>query len=146
MLLSNQPAAALSDEFDICGITDVTGFGLAGHMLEMLRASNVSARIELDSLPLLAGVAELVPQGIESTLAPDNRDAEVDIAIDVARRSSAEYVALFDPQTSGGMLMGVRENDVDQILNQLSSQSNVAAAVIGRIEEFDATQPRITIT
>ena len=74
LLASNQPAAEVASRFDIAGTTDVTGFGLAGHLLEMLRASQAAAELRLDALPLLPGVAELVAEGIESTLAPANRD------------------------------------------------------------------------
>lgn len=89
MLVSNQPAASLCNEFDIRGLTDVSGFGLAGHLLEMLRASHVAAELSLSAIPILGGVFELLAEGIESTLAPANRDAEADIERSEANGSFA---------------------------------------------------------
>ena len=70
MVLSNQPASTLVEPCEIRGLTDVTGFGLAGHLLEMLRPSGRAAELRLDDLPLLDGFVELTKAGIESTLAP----------------------------------------------------------------------------
>ncbi len=128
LLASNQPAAEVARRFDIAGATDVTGFGLAGHLLEMLHASQAAAEVRLDALPLLPGVAELVAEGVESTLAPANREAESEIenvrALDsaphaAARTFAAAYSSLFDPQTSGGLLLGVRPDQAEQFAAQL---------------------------
>ena len=78
MLLSNQPASTLCERFEIPGLTDVTGFGLAGHLLEMLKPSNLSAILNVNAIPLLSGTADLLKQGIESTLAPANRERRVE--------------------------------------------------------------------
>jgi selenide,water dikinase len=143
MLASNEQAARLAADFDVGGMTDVTGFGLAGHLLEMLRASRVSADLELSALPLLPGVPELVAQGIESTLAPANRSAEADIewtsgdrgAHDraVSRAADAHATVLFDPQTSGGLLIGLRPAEVDRFLDRLSADGALPCAVIGEV-------------
>ena len=132
MLLRNQSVAELVDEFDILGVTDVTGFGLAGHLLEMLTASNKAAELTLSALPLLPGVRQLSGGGFESTLARANRAAETEIEVAKNLRNSHRYAALFDPQTSGGLLLGVLEKDVDTVLNRLRQQSGIPAAVIGR--------------
>ncbi len=145
MLLSNQPAAALIDEFDISGLTDITGFGLAGHLLEMLNASDLVGELNLDKLPLLAGVSQLVKHGVESTLAPANRVAEAQIEVEESLRVTPAYQVLFDPQTSGGLLLGVREKDVDAVLDRLSVQSGVAAAAIGRVRDGRSGEPRLQV-
>lgn len=134
MLGSNRFAAELADEFDIHGITDITGFGLLGHLLEMLRASHVGATLDLDAIPLLPGAAELFSRGIESTIAPANRAAaESAISVSMARRSSAAFAALFDPQTSGGLLLGVSAAHVDAVLHRLTQASAIPAATIGEV-------------
>lgn len=143
MLLSNQSAALLVKEFDIRGLTDVTGFGLAGHLLEMLRASNASANLFLDRIPLLAGVDELVNEGIESTLSPANRAVEVNVLATEQQRRNARYATLFDPQTCGGLLLGVRESEVDAVISRLADLSDVPAMLIGEITEADGPEPRI---
>ncbi|MDA1048956.1 MAG: selenide, water dikinase SelD [Planctomycetota bacterium] len=145
MLLSNQPAAQLVNGFDILGLTDVTGFGLAGHLLEMLRASNASAELLLDQIPLLAGVGELVSEGIESTLGPANRAVEANIRVTERQRRDSRYASLFDPQTSGGLLLGVRESQVDAVLSRLAELSDVPAAVIGDVVESVDREPSIKI-
>ncbi|HWB10774.1 MAG TPA: selenide, water dikinase SelD [Pirellulales bacterium] len=137
MLASNERAARLAAEFDIGGMTDVTGFGLAGHLLEMLRASRASAEVDLSALPVLPGVAELVSQGIESTLAPANRAAEAEIEwTRGAQEADARASVLFDPQTSGGLLIGLRPADVEPFLARLSSDGAPPCAVIGEVAEW----------
>jgi selenide, water dikinase len=154
MLVSNEQAARLSAEFDVGGMTDVTGFGLAGHLLEMLRASRVSADIDLKQVPLLPGVAELVSQGIESTLAPANRVAEAEIeriAGPSGRASSngahdPAYAALFDPQTSGGLLIGLRPADIRAFVDKLAAECSLPCAIIGEATELRSTPPRLRVS
>lgn len=146
MLLSNQPAAALCDEFDVSGLTDVTGFGLAGHLLEMLRASGVAAEIQLAQIPLLAGANELLQSGLESTLAPANRDAETDIVVSEADRRSPIYAALFDPQTCGGLLLGISKSQVTEFTTRLAQLSGNSAIVIGQVTNLSGNEPRLRVS
>lgn len=145
MLLSNQYAASLCERFDIPGLTDITGFGLAGHLLEMLRPSHAAAELYLSELPLLPGARELIQEGLESTLAPANRLAETDIEVPEADRRKPEYAALFDPQTSGGLLLGVPAQSVGPVLAELTQQSAVPAARIGRVTKHSDEGPRLRI-
>ncbi|HQU45875.1 MAG TPA: AIR synthase-related protein, partial [Pirellulales bacterium] len=125
--------------------TDITGFGLAGHLLEMLRASGVAAEIDLSAVALLPGTAALLAQGIESTLAPANRAAEAEIERDASCAQLAAYAALFDPQTSGGLLVSFRPAEVEGYLSRLSECSSPPAAVIGQVIEHSAETPRLRI-
>lgn len=145
MLLSNQHAASLLDRIEILGLTDITGFGLAGHLLEMLKPAQLTAKLDLASIPLLSGTADLLARGIESTLAPANRDSEVAIQIAEKSRSHPAYAAFFDPQTCGGLLMGVTESDVETLLTGLREQSDVIAAVIGEVVASSGSQSEILI-
>jgi len=145
MLTSNQDARSLLDEFDLSGVTDITGFGLAGHLLEVLRASGLDAELHLDAIPLLPGVAEMLSKGIESTLAPANRDAEAAIDADTHHRATAAYAALFDPQTCGGLLIGVSERDLPIVRARLAESANVPWVVIGRLHAQREANPRIRI-
>ena len=140
MLETNQTAAALVDEFDIAGVTDVTGFALAGHLLEMLNASGRNARLHLNDVPLLPGTAELIAAGVESTLAPANRSAEAAIQQKGNFHNVPAYRALFDPQTSGGLLLGVGPDRVDAFCNRLA-ELGISSAVIGEVTDLvkDAT-------
>jgi len=145
MLHSNQPAASLLDRFEIAALTDVTGFGLAGHLLEMLNAGDVGCELQLDGIPLLPGAAELIKQGTESTLAPANRAAEAAIQVAESQRQSPAYQALFDPQTSGGLLLAVAQDRVEEVLAELADQSGIPAAVIGRITPGGEESARIAV-
>ncbi len=146
MLLSNGPAASLVPEFDVAGVTDITGFGLAGHLLEMLQASRKSAELDLDAIPLLPGVASLIESSrVESTLAPANRTAEEAIDVEESERASVSYAAVFDPQTSGGLLLGVPEEHVNSVLERLRLQSDIPPVMIGKVVDSPTGTPRIRV-
>ena len=102
MLKSNQVALKLIEKFGILAMTDVTGFGLAGHAAEMLKASQCSATIRMDDVPRLQGCQELIEVGVESTLAPENRFAADKVKLSVPE--SSRYASLYDPQTCGCLL------------------------------------------
>jgi selenide,water dikinase len=133
MLRGNEYCLELAKRYSIHAATDVTGFGLAGHLLEMLDASRCNARLDLKAIPILPGAAELSRQGIQSSLAPDNRAAESRIRVSSPECDRARFDLLFDPQTSGGMLIGVASRDADDVLRELSQRGFGSAAVIGSV-------------
>jgi selenide, water dikinase len=118
-------------------LTDVTGFGLAGHLLEMLEASSLAARLTLADLPLLPGAEALAAAGAASTLAPANR-AAAGWRIDAPPGPRSDL--LFDPQTGGGFLAAVPAARAGALCTALRA-AGVAAAIIGRLEPGP---PRIT--
>jgi selenide,water dikinase len=118
----------------IRGATDVTGFGLLGHALEMARASNARFVFESASLPSLPGALELARAGIETGGAAHNRRF-VAGALDVASDVAPELVTLaHDPQTSGGLLAAVPQTAVGQVVDDLR-HAGVEAWRIGRVFE-----------
>lgn len=129
MLQSNREAAELARAVDAHAVTDVTGFGLAGHLLEMVDASRCSASIRLDALPVYRGVLPLIEQGVESTLAPGNRQAACRIRCSDDVAATARYDLLFDPQTSGGLLISVPPAGANQLLEQLGGTSQIIGEV-----------------
>jgi selenide,water dikinase len=106
--------------------TDVTGFGLAGHLDEMLRAAGVAALLRMENIPLLSGARALAIHGIESTLGPQNRRS-------LEGFGGTDAVLLADPQTSGGLLVGLPAQRADACLQALH-EAGVAAALIGDVE------------
>ncbi len=110
-------------------MTDVTGFGLAGHLLEMLEASGVAGRIALDALPLLDGAEGLAAQGVESSLASANRAA---VAGRMSVPGGARGALLFDPQTAGPLLAAVPEDHARAVLAALAD-AGVKAVRIGTV-------------
>jgi selenide, water dikinase len=149
LLTSNRAAAQTAAEFDVTGMTDITGFGLAGHLLEMLRASNMAAVIDLQAIPLMPGVVELASQAIESTLAPANRAVEAEIErlshSGHLGASEARYAALFDPQTSGGLLLGLRSSEVGAFLSRLTERHDLPYGLIGEVIENVADHARLRV-
>jgi selenide,water dikinase len=119
-------------------MTDVTGFGLAGHLLDILEASGCAARLDLACVPVLAGAEALAAAGQASSLAPANRAAA---APRMHFTESPRAALLFDPQTAGGLLAAVPQDHAEALVAALLGQGE-AAAVIGRIE---AGEPRLTV-
>lgn len=106
-------------------MTDVTGFGLGGHLLAMCTASQVGAELRLDSIPVFDGALELAGQGIRSSIFPEN--AKAGQAFEGA--IGAKGALLFDPQTSGGLLAAVAPNQADQAVKDLSAAGYTAARI-----------------
>ena len=117
-------------------MTDVTGYGLAGHLLSMLRASGVSAELRMADIPLLEGALRLAEAGIRSTLFPQN--AAMAAEIEGADPQDPRTALLFDPQTAGGLLAALPPADAEAALREIGE----GAARIGRIV---TGPPRITL-
>jgi selenide,water dikinase len=145
LLAGNQRPAAIAHELGVQAITDVTGFGLAGHLLEMLRASGVGSELHLDRLPLLPGVAELVAEGVESTLAPANRAAQAEIEDRRPGDPPQAQSIIFDPQTSGGLLCGVAAANADALVSRLRGEGCPDATIIGEVIACPEDQRRLRI-
>ena len=133
LLLSNQVALDLAQSGDVTAITDVTGFGLAGHLKEMLVASNKSANLKLDTIPLLPGTQEMLDQGVESTLSPDNRLNLDGIKFEGIDIDDPTVAGLFDPQTGGGLLLGAKAKSIEETLSFLTDNGFEQACVIGEV-------------
>ena len=132
MVLGAGPAARLLTEAGASAMTDVTGFGLLGHLIEMLRASGLGARLRLDDLPALPGARELLARGVASTLQPAN-EAFAEVLAPGTRGDHPAYPLLFDPQTAGGLLASVPGEAAADLLARLAEVGHGGAAVIGEI-------------
>jgi len=146
MLQSNQAAATIFAKHGATACTDVTGFGLAGHLVEMLEASNAAATIDLTALAALDGALDLLQDGIASTLQPQNQTAERHITDAESYKSNSRFALLFDPQTAGGLLAGVSADQATVCLEHLKAAGYEDAAVIGEALESNTTKKRIQIT
>ena len=145
MLLSNRDAALIASEHAVTAATDITGFGLAGHLLEMLPESGLptlQVRLDIASLPLLEGLRQVFNDGITSTLQPGNAaGCAGSIAPELLVDSRPEALALFDPQTSGGLLLAVKSEDEEPLLTALCSAGYTDACRIGEIAEAEPDGP-----
>lgn len=134
MLRSNGAAAAAALECGVTCATDVTGFGLAGHLSELTAASGVGAEVSTSLLPLLPGARALAESGVMTGGARRNRAFE-GLALDVADEvPSALEDLLHDPQTSGGLLIAVPPDRVDELVGALDGRS-VSHWRIGRLTD-----------
>ena len=114
-------------------MTDVSGFGLSNHLLELLRGQLVSAEIDLSTIPLLPGSAELSASGIESSLYAANREAAISrMHISPEHKGDSRLRLLFDPQTCGGLLIALPEEAAIEFLQKCEADSPKPVA-IGRI-------------
>ncbi len=109
-------------------LTDVTGFGLIGHLMNICEASCVSATISINKIPLLNGSIELVKNGVKSTLFPENKSKNKNVHI----VEDPALDLLFDPQTSGGMLISAPNKNVGIIQSHLT-KSGLLSSVIGEL-------------
>ena len=107
-------------------MTDVTGFGLAGHLLEILHASNCAATLTLGQIPTLPGATHLAAAGHASSLAPANRATTMPY---MTFTESAAAALLFDPQTAGGLLAAVPADQAAALLTALGPQATIIGAI-----------------
>jgi len=109
-------------------MTDVTGFGLAGHLMAICDASGLAAELDLADIPLLAGAADLAARGIRATLYGANR------AVSARMSLPGDPIAelLFDPQTAGGLLAAVSPGEAASVTDALT-RAGVSAAKVGRL-------------
>ncbi len=141
---SNSIAVSVIEKFQIGSITDVTGFGLLGHLIEMINASHLSAEIELIQIPKMSFVKRLVGLGIASSLAPSNQA--------LAARLNVKYdpddwrvATLFDPQSCGGLLMGVCADQLEPLLAYLHTSGFSQAACVGSVSQPKVGESQIQL-
>ncbi|MBK9440538.1 MAG: selenide, water dikinase SelD [Comamonadaceae bacterium] len=146
MVLSNRLGAQCLREFGATACTDLTGFGLLGHLVEMIKPSGVDAELALSNLPLLEGALETVAAGIVSSLQPAN------VRLLRALRNQEQFVnhprypLIFDPQTAGGLLASVPSAQADACVAALQALGYAHAAIIGRIlAQGDAPEPIVLL-
>ena len=130
---SSAAAAACLRDFGAAACTDVTGFGLLGHLVEMTQASGVDVRIDLPALPLLDGALEMAAAGQFSSLQPANLRLRRAIANQAGFAAHPRYALLFDPQTAGGLLAGIPAAKAQACVAQLRALGYAQAAVIGQV-------------
>jgi selenide,water dikinase len=133
MVLSNQAGAMILRAHGATACTDLTGFGLLGHLVEMTRPSGVDAELQLSALPLLDGAVECVEAGIVSSLQPANVRLRRALRNQNQALDHPNYPLLFHPQPAGGLLAGVPEAAADACIAALHESGYRQAARIGRV-------------
>lgn len=133
MCQSHAAAVQILGHSRVRACTDVTGFGLVGHLVEMLRTSGCTARLFLDRLPLLEGAREAAAAGWLSSLQPENERGRHLVANAADFQRHDLWPLLFDPQTAGGLLAGVPEDQAHACLGRLQDAGYSQARIIGEV-------------
>lgn len=140
----NRTSSETMQEFETHGCTDVTGFGLAGHALWMVKGSHVGMRIFTDKVPFCGESLELVAKGIRTGVTESNRALVTDF-IRTSPSLPFEYESLmYDPQTSGGLLIGVPERQAEALVRRLRDRGVADATIVGEV--FESSKPIIQLT
>jgi selenide,water dikinase len=133
----NRAAAEVLHQFDVHAVTDITGFGLAGHAFGMAKASGVCLEVEVGSLPVMREALQMYEKGMSTGSNAHNRKlAEHHMSIKKILPAWHEEI-FFDPQTSGGLLAAVSEEDSVEVLRMLHARSVPHAVAIGRVLPYD---------
>jgi selenide, water dikinase len=135
----NTPGQALAEMPAVHALTDITGFGLAGHLLELCRGSRLGAEVQFDALPLIAEAVEWVKEGVATGASERNWKGyghEVDLPAGFA---DWKRKLVCDPQTSGGLLVACARGSVDEVLEAFDGE----ARLIGGLREG---KPRLFVT
>jgi selenide,water dikinase len=130
----NKPGKALAEMAGVHALTDVTGFGLLGHLLELARGAKLTAQLDMASIPLLPGVEQLAHDGFFTGASGRNWDAYGKDVVLGAGITPAQQALLTDPQTSGGLLVSCDPGSVDEVLALFAREGFGHAAVIGKME------------
>jgi selenide, water dikinase len=134
MTQSNRIAARILRAHGAVSATDITGFGLLGHLVEMVKASDVDATLWLLRVPLLDGLRDTMEAGIFSSLQPQNVRLRRAIRNLEAAAAHPLYPVLFDPQTAGGLLASVPSDRAQTCVEALKAGGYVSAAIVGVVE------------
>ncbi len=145
MLQSNRGASGGVLAHGVTACTDVTGFGLLGHLVEMLKASDVDAELDLDALPVLDGAEQTVRAGILSSLQPQNVRLRRAIVSPPDASAEPRFALLFDPQTSGGLLAGVPAAAAESCVRDLRARGYQVSNIIGTVKPRSDRPEMVTL-
>lgn len=133
MIHLNKYAAMSFDNIKVNSVTDITGFGLLGHVLEMAKASNVSIDLNSKDIPIIDGAIDFAKMGIIPAGMYKNRNY---ISKDVNSEGLDEALedVLYDPQTSGGLLVSVPSEYADELVKDMKKNGSIEAKIIGEVK------------
>ena len=137
LITLNDHAAKIMADFEIHAVTDITGFGLAGHALEMAKGSNVQMIIATDALPVMDKAYKMYRKGMSTGVNAHNRKlVEAHIRIK-AQLTPLQQEIFYDPQTSGGLLAALPADQGDALIRALHQKGIIHARLIGEVIPFD---------
>ena len=132
----NKQAAAVMADFDIHAVTDITGFGLGGHALEMAEGSGVTLEICTDDVPIMREALEMYQKGVRTGVNAANR-ALIEESARFEKPLPRWHEEIFvDPQTSGGLLMSLPASQSESLLEALHNGGVTEAQIVGNVKSF----------
>lgn len=137
MIQLNDVPSRTAVEHNAHAATDITGFGLAGHAIEMAEASNVCIEIELSALPILTGAEELASRGFQTRANDATRRYHATRIEETAQLASVRAEFLFDPQTSGGLLVAIAADTADEFVDACQRGGCETVARVGQVATYD---------
>ncbi len=132
----NMVASASASAAKASAVTDITGFGLAGHAREVAMASGVTLNLQMSDIPQLPDALAYYRKGLITRASASNRSANED-DVDATAADSELIELLYDPQTSGGLLISVSEDRVDSMLTQMQDKGCEGAVIVGHVSAHD---------
>jgi selenide,water dikinase len=133
----NKSAARAMQGFDIHSVTDVTGFGLAGHALEMAKGSGACLSIDIDALPVMDQALEMYRKGVNTGVNAFNQRLTAGHAHFTRTFPQWHRQIIYDPQTSGGLLVALPAEQGPDLIRELQQADTPAAALIGRVQPLE---------
>ena len=140
----NAGAARAARAVGVRAATDITGFGLLGHLGNILAGSRLAAELWVENLPVLEQARQMADEGLVPGGTQRNIEAAAHVTTYEAEVSAADRILLADAQTSGGLLLAVRPDRLGRLLNALEQERTLAAAVIGRLVEGETGKVRVS--
>jgi selenide,water dikinase len=144
MTTLNRSASELMVEIGVNAATDITGYGLLGHLSEICNGSDVTAELKSSVIPIINGTKDLIKQGIIPGGSIRNLEESKKFTKFLGTSSEAEKIILADAQTSGGMLISLSENNADKFISRFQNESGLECSVIGKI--IEKNEFRIIVT
>ncbi len=129
----NRKACEVLQDFEVSAATDVTGFGLAGHAFEMARGAGVMLTLEMDRLPIMAEALDMYRRGVTTGVNAHNRQMVADAIRFEGDWPEWRREIVYDPQTSGGLLVAVNPDQIDALLSALHRAGVPAAVPVGTV-------------
>jgi selenide,water dikinase len=139
----NRSAIEAAVKFDVHACTDVTGFGILGHTLELARGSDVQIDLIYENLPFYPNALQMYQKGETTGSNKANRRMAEGAWEITTHRSAEEQALLFDPQTSGGLLIAVPDSQADDLIAQLKKEGVETAARVGEVVASDRPHIRV---
>ncbi len=143
MVSLNQPAAKIMNSLEVHAATDITGYGLLGHLFEMCQGSNISAEIHNSQIPVINGTVGLaekgfIPGGSKRNFKTSRKYTKFSVSL-----PEIDKLILTDAQTSGGLLISLSENQAHEFLYRFGDETGMEAVIIGKI--FEKRKDTITV-